>query len=497
MFEKHTKKISIIFLIFLSFFVFNFPVYALESYLNDDTTSDTSGKWQFIKPLGNGHTTTINSVATKINLDTTATIYIANFKLKYCTSGDACYGGTYVDALSIASDSFTVTPTACQVDGYPDRLKAQAGTDCPLGTEVYIYNDTFDYTMDSDKYYFWDISGGNAGYNFEVVGNEGSGYYSNGTAYGQSCTPYVLDNPSWSPPTSDYYCEETGLSAPYLIINDDFGKPTGSLTDEDSDSVNNELIVEGEFDFKSTGEGYIAKAYFFKQCETTTGEFEIQGHTVANITWYADDDVDNTIDNGDGYYTGAGYTDSNTVGTYSNVRLPFSAGKNCTYPVAIRVLDGDGEIVYNSIDNDEWIELIPTGSTSLIDTPEVEEENVGFFSGLINWVKTYILSFFSITPLKAEFPFYVDYFKNRISVKAPFGYILTALDSDLSSPVVYDNVPNMTVDLTDTPYDLPSVEVDFTEDFDALLNSVRSIFNIVLWFLFFMYFVSLTRRFYK
>jgi len=492
-----TKKIFIFFLVFFSLFVFKSPVFAsVLSFWDDSSISDAVADYYYVYPLGSGLTDTITSIHTKVKLKTAGQVYNVSVSFRgdrldskgYCQSDSRFFGFSSID-----DSNFVVTPSACRVSSYTG-VKLMVSESCPVGTVVDIYVDDFSFTFNPDYFYTLGVSSGSTVAHMDIYGSSGVGTY----AHGGSCTScYMIHSPV--PTLPDSNCLESGLKTPYVVLNGYYGPPTGEFTDEQVDSVNNELIVSGEFDFKYKGEGYVAIADFFRQCETTSGEFEIQGHGVAQIKWYADDDVDVTIDNGGGYYTGAGYTADDSTGTYSNVRLPFTPGMNCTYPVFFRILDGDGNVVYNSISGDSInpLELIPEGSTSLIETPEVEEEYTGIFSGIINWIKKYIFGFFSLAPLKSELSYYINYFKNTLSVKAPFGYVMTALGSDLTSPIVVDMTPNMAVDLSNSSYDLPSVTVDFPSEFDSVMNTVRTIFEVILWVLFFMYILSLTRRFFQ
>lgn len=368
-----------------------------------------------------------------------------------------------------------------------------------------------------------------------------SRYWGIGLSYGR--TPYSTYG------TLKYAVDEGGVgyglelsgtaitstfAPPVVCLNDNctyefdpgLPEPTGSVTSQSIDNVNREITISGEGNFDATGEGYTARLDLFKQCGDSS-DFEVQSHVVATITWYADDDVTTTqlVHNDYNRYIGAGYTDTDSTYEFSGVTVPYDDGLNCTYPAVVRIWDANGEIVYNSLDVQQnpdlvvtnWlgipidlisdddvldsslIEFIPENSTTHIDysPPTVtEDENIGIIASIILAFKNMFINFFKSLFASGNFsqivPYVYEDFKSSLSYRVPFGYVMTAFDTNLNAPAVSDEIPVMTIDLTDS-YGLGYYEIDFPEAFDNIINSVRSIFSIVLYMLLFYYFIHIAR----
>lgn len=515
---KHLKKSNIalailIFTIVLFSIVLSSDVYALESWTDDSTTSSLS-EWHFFKKLGDGHSTTIESMETKVILDTDSTIYVDNFGISYCSDGtDTC--STPTSAVEFTDP--IVTPSACKVDGYDDRLEADV-TGCPLDTEVTIYQDGYSFAMDSDDYYYITMSGGNTNYDFSPVGETGSTFYANGTGFGQKCSPYRLTNSNWYPPNSDYYCRETGLYMPYFIINDDYGSPTGSVTADTVDVDDLTIDLTGSGDFGVTGEGYRASLVIQAVCtDPTTDDIYNFGTNVANVSWEADDDITDTFHEGGKYYTGAGYTDTDSTYSFSGVTVPYVRDYNCQYPAYAFIYDGDGNVVYSNIDDentfgnfgreifdfnpsnipDPAITFTTTSPTSSESEPVLEAENDGLFGRFVLWFNEKLINPQVVIDTVSD---YHQSITALMSAKSPFGYFMFMQDIDHSVPATTDSIPNWDWQLGDSVYFETGFvsDVAFMPDIQTTLTWIRdNVITRALIIILGIYLISLGKRVFK
>lgn len=278
----------------------------------------------------------------------------------------------------------------------------------------------------------------------------------------------------------------------------DIPQPTGSMDDEDIDANYEEITIDGSGDFDVTGEGYHATINLFQHCSDTAGDFDFQDHSVAVIDWYADDSATSTTKIDEFRYIGSGYTDTDSTYEFDGVTVPYTYGLNCSYPGYVRVFDADGDLVYNDItdnDNTPSVEFIPSTNTSTVSQPTLETENDGLLSGFFSQFKKYFNYLFSFAPVQYSFQRDFDELKDLAETKAPFGYVLSAFDVDVTEPTgTDDEVDNIVLAFSDISYFTSDYTIDPSTTIDGILNTVRTFISVALWFLFFGYVVTLTRR---
>ena len=302
----------------------------------------------------------------------------------------------------------------------------------------------------------------------------------------------------------------------YLGTDDSFD-PTGSLS---ADSVDvNDLTIDltGSGDFGVTGEGYKASLVIQAICEDpTTDDFQY-GTNVANVSWDADDNVTDTFHEGGKYYTGAGYTDTDSTYSFSGVTVPYVRDYNCQYPAYAFIYDGDGNVVYSNIDEENTIggagnELFDfdptdppdpaitftTGSpTSSESEPVLETENDGLFGKFVEWFNEKVISPQVVINTVKD---YHTSIRSLMSAKAPFGYFMFMQDIDHSVPTTTDSIPNWDWQLGDSVYfDNGFVnDVAFLPDIQTTLTWVRDeIITRALIIIMGVYLITVGKRVFK
>jgi hypothetical protein len=450
----------------------------------DDFSSESNSAEQHGQYLGN--TGTSDRAFTEITFLVTGTDRLVKSTGATGLSMSCYYSSAWNSCTAITPISVTITRVS-------DETVISCGDPCTgLSTSEiyrvrYYRGSSVNLQANADVYFRYNIGDT---YNFKILGSS--------TGSGAKYSDYGTNLNAWA----STWTSSSGINSVYTCWNSTSNcgtspLPTGSFTDEVADGIAGTLTVSGEFDFVNTGSGYSATATVFKQCETTTGEFEIQGHSVAQIKWFADDDVDDTISKGSGNYVGAGYTTTNANGTFSNVVLPYTVGRNCTYPTHIIVRDNNNDIVWSTIEdnNNVPIELIPDGATSLITTPEIEETQEGIFSGIIRWFTDFFNNTFGVSTVLINFNDHLSTLKLYAETKAPYGYFITVFGSNLDTPTITEDIPDFVYALEGNGYGgLQDITVNFPTEMDNLTHSMRNYLSVAIWLLFFGYILMVVRR---
>lgn len=536
MFKKYL--FSIIWLSFL-FFLYSKPAFALVTYQEDSTQTSGSYANGFMMKIGAGNDEPLNSASIVVKYESGAGITLQSPQLYSWTSSsyrDTTYTPQefYYGNASRAwiykptKQSIVCTPSNRCQDVGTTSVKLLAGTDpVVISASNYIQGGSQPY-LSSSRYWAIGFIATNSGQSVKIMGaSAGSdAYYEAGATY----------TTLGSFPTYNAYVNHIpNVGAIAFSINGYTGVPipTGSFTGQTINVNDGTVTYSGEGDFDLTGVGYKANISVFMQCSGSSPDvdFDLQGHVVASLNWYADDDVTTTIKIDDISYTGAGYTDSDSSYSFSGVTLPYESGMNCTYPVIVRIWDENGDIAYSTFDNCEneyavyynknffipvsqygfdenfnecleEFDFVPVGSTSNQEyhVPTIPEEETGL-QGMWNQFKAFfeesannIIRLLFVDDRFMEIvPFLLSDINDSLSVRVPFGYLYDVYDMDLNVPSVYDTVPNMVISFGDS-YGMSDITIDFPSGFDTVLNTVRTIWSIAIWFLLVLYIVSLGKR---
>ena len=311
------------------------------------------------------------------------------------------------------------------------------------------------------------------------------------------------ENPAgWTRDVNDTWTDHNGHYEWRIILDCSPTIPiqTSIYENEEVDTFNNWLEVDGHIDFLDTGSSYHAVAIFYRDCSVDDYQYDME--QVANIHWLADDEVTHTIDLGGGYYTGDGYTSTDSIGYYQNIKLPYLEGISCIYPIHAYVWeesDPDGSL--QEYDESVMGNLGLTTETEVWISPHLteSEEDIARKSllyELLNPVFTFIKEFISFKPVIQNFKFYKEFWYNTLALKVPTGYVLTTLGTDFTNPIIEtDTIPNMIINFGNADSGIEDIEINFTGN---LLNQkmmlIKNIFGIVWWLLLISYMISLGRR---